>query len=190
MQFYKTERVALFLDGVNLYSASKLLSMDIDFRRLRDVFANQAHLIRTLYYTTVSEETEFSAVRPLLDWLNYNGYTVVTKPAKVYVEAEGRQKSKINMGVDIAVDAMKLAPYLDHLVLFSGDGDYRCLVAALQDVGKRVTVVSSLVTNPPMVADELRRQADQFVDLAQLQSLIGRESGAMRSARTPASEKS
>jgi uncharacterized LabA/DUF88 family protein len=190
MHFYKTERVALFLDGVNLYSASKLLGMDIDFRRLRDLFAHQSQLIRTLYYTAVSEETEFSAVRPLLDWLNYNGYTVVTKPAKTYVDTEGRQKTKTNMGVDIAVDAMRLAPHLDHIVLFSGDGDFRCVVAALQDKGKRVSVVSSLVTNPPMVADELRRQADQFIELAQLQSVIAREGGAMRAARSPASEKS
>jgi uncharacterized LabA/DUF88 family protein len=78
------------------------------------------------------------------------------------------------MDIELAVDAMELAEHLDHIVLFSGDGDFRTLVEALQHKGKRVSVVSTLTTQPPMVADELRRQADQFIDLADLQKDICR----------------
>jgi uncharacterized LabA/DUF88 family protein len=100
---------------------------------------------------------------------------MVTKPTKEFVDATGRRKIKGNMDIELAVDAMELSDYLDHIVLFSGDGDFRSLVEALQHKGKRVSVVSTLSTNPPMVADELRRQADQFIDLANLQEEIGRD---------------
>ena len=173
MHFYATERVALFIDGANLHAATKSLGFDIDFKRLLALFAEKAR--RALYYTALVEDQEFSSLRPLVDWLTYNAFTVVTKPAKTFTDVEGRRKLKGNMDVELAVDAMRLAPHLDHIVLFSGDGDFRSLVAAIQDRGKRVSVVSSLVTQPPMVADELRRQADQFIDLAELEPIISRD---------------
>jgi NYN domain len=83
------------------------------------------------------------------------------------------------------VDAMRLADALDHVVLFTGDGDFRALVAALQLKGKRVSVISTLQTTPAMVADELRRQADQFIDLAELEDHICRDP-AVRAARIDA----
>ena len=175
MNFYPNERIALFIDGANLYAAAKSLSFDIDYKRLLKLFGAKGHLVRALYYTALVEDQEYSSIRPLVDWLDYNGYTMVTKPTKEFVDAAGRRKIKGNMDIELAVDAMELADYLDHLVLFSGDGDFRSLVEALQHKGKRVTVVSTLSTNPPMVADELRRQADQFVDLASLQNEIGRD---------------
>ncbi len=132
-------------------------------------------LVWALYYTAILEDQEFNSLRPLVDWLSYNGFTLVTKPAKTFTDFEGRRKTKGNMDVEIAVDAMRLAPHLDHIVLFSGDGDFRSLVAALQEKGKRVSVVSSLVTQPPMVSDELRRQVDQFIEIAELQKIISRE---------------
>jgi len=174
MNFYPTERIALFIDGANLYAAGKSLSFDIDYRRLLALFRSQGQLVRALYYTALAEDQEYSSIRPLIDWLDYNGYTLVTKPTKEFVDATGRRKIKGNMDIELAVDAMELADHLDHLVLFSGDGDFRSLVEALQHKGKRVSVVSTLSTNPPMVADELRRQADQFIDLANLQDEIGR----------------
>lgn len=175
MHFYPTERVALFVDGANLYAAAKALGFDIDYKRLLAVFGSKARLIRALYYTALADEQEYSSIRPLIDWLDYNGYTMVTKPTKEFTDAAGRRRIKGNMDIELAVDAMELAEYLDHIVLFSGDGDFRSLVEALQHKGKRVSVVSTLVTAPPMVADELRRQADQFIDLADLQAEVGRD---------------
>jgi uncharacterized LabA/DUF88 family protein len=188
MQFYEAERVALFIDGANLHAAVRTLGFDIDFKRLLALFTQKARLVRALYYTALLEDQEFSSVRPLVDWLNYNGFTVVTKPAKSFTDGEGRRRTKGNMDVEIAVDAMRLASRLDHLVIFSGDGDFRSLVAALQEKGKRVSVVSSLVTQPAMVADELRRQADQFIDLADLEKTISRESNSRRGRVTPSAD--
>jgi len=184
MHFYETERVALLIDGANLYATSKALGFDIDYKRLLVLFRQKAHLVRALYYTALAEDQEYSSIRPLIDWLDYNGYTMVTKPTKEFTDASGRRKIKGNMDIELAVDAMRLADSLDHIVLFSGDGDFRGLVAALQQKGKRVSVISTLQTQPPMVADELRRQADQFIDLADLESLICRDPAA-RPQREP-----
>ena len=186
MHFYPTERVALFIDGANLYATAKSLGFDIDYKRLLALFSTKGQLIRALYYTALAEEQEYSSIRPLIDWLDYNGYTMVTKPTKEFVDAAGRRKIKGNMDIELAVDAMELSEYLDHVVLFSGDGDFRSLVEALQHKGKRVSVVSTLQTQPPMVADELRRQADQFIDLADLEEQICRDP-ATRPVREPGS---
>ena len=175
MNFYPNERIALFIDGANLYATAKSLAFDIDYKRLLALFRTKGQLVRALYYTALIEDQEYSSIRPLVDWLDYNGYTMVTKPTKEFVDAMGRRKIKGNMDIELAVDAMELADHLDHIVLFSGDGDFRSLVEALQHKGKRVSVVSTLATTPPMVADELRRQADQFIDLANMQNEIGRD---------------
>ena len=175
MHFYQSERVALFIDGANLYATSKSLGFDIDYKRLLTMFRSKGQLVRALYYTALAEEQEYSSIRPLIDWLDYNGYTMVTKPTKEFTDATGRRKVKGNMDIELAVDAMQLADKLDHIVLFSGDGDFRSLVQAIQEKGRRVSVISTLQTSPAMVADELRRQADQFIDLADLESQISRE---------------
>ncbi len=175
MHFYPNERIALFIDGANLYATAKSLGFDIDYKRLLTHFRTKGLLVRALYYTALAEDQEYSSIRPLIDWLDYNGFSMVTKPTKEFTDASGRRKVKGNMDIELAVDAMRLALSLDHIVLFSGDGDFRSLVAALQQMGKRVSVVSTLQTQPPMVADELRRQADQFVDIADLEQLICRD---------------
>ncbi|MFY0613519.1 MAG: NYN domain-containing protein [Hyphomicrobiaceae bacterium] len=177
MQFYPTERIALFVDGANLYATAKTLGFDIDYKRLLGFFKGQGVLVRALYYTALAEEQEYSSIRPLIDWLDYNGYTMVTKPTKEFTDAMGRRKVKGNMDIELAVDAMRLTPSLDHIVLFTGDGDFRALVAAIQEQGKRVSVVSTLQSQPPMVADELRRQADQFIEIASLENAICRDAG-------------
>jgi len=182
MHFYQTERIALFIDGANLYATAKSLGFDIDYKRLLSQFRQKGQLVRALYYTALAEDQEYSSIRPLIDWLDYNGFTMVTKPTKEFTDASGRRKIKGNMDIELAVDAMRLAKNLDHVVIFSGDGDFRSLVSALQEMGKRVSVVSTLQTQPPMVADELRRQADQFVDIADLEQLICRDQ-ASRPAR-------
>ncbi len=174
MVFYPQERIALFIDGSNLYAAARALNFDIDYKRLLELFASKGHLIRAFYYTALIEDQEYSPIRPLIDWLDYNGYAMVTKPTKEFTDASGRRKIKGNMDIELAIDVMEMAEHLDHVVLFSGDGDFRRLVEAVQRRGVRVTVVSTIRSQPPMVADELRRQADNFVELQELQPLIAR----------------
>lgn len=175
MYFYPSEKIALFIDGANLYATAKTLGFDIDYKRLLGLFRSKGQLVRALYYTAIVEDQEYSSIRPLIDWLDYNGFTMVTKPVKEFTDAMGRRKIKGNMDIELSVDAMRLADSLDHIVIFSGDGDFRSLVAAIQQKGKRVSVISTLQCQPPMVADELRRQADQFIDLADLEQLICRD---------------
>lgn len=182
MYFNPNERIALFIDGANLYATAKALAFDIDYKRLLYYFRQKGHLVRALYYTALAEDQEYSSIRPLVDWLDYNGYTMVTKPTKEFTDSFGRRKIKGNMDIELSVDAMRLADTLDHIVIFTGDGDFRALVAALQLKGRRVSVVSTLQTQPAMVADELRRQADQFIDLAELEQHICRDP-AVRAAR-------
>jgi len=174
MLFYPQERIGLFIDGSNLYAAAKALSFDIDYKRLLELFAAKGQLIRAFYYTALIEDQEYSPIRPLIDWLDYNGYTMVTKPTKEFTDAFGQRKIKGNMDIELAIDVMEMAEHLDHVVLFSGDGDFRRLVEAIQRRGVRVTIVSTIRSKPPMVADELRRQADNFVELQDLQSSIQR----------------
>ncbi len=175
MVFYPHERMALFIDGANLYAAARTLGFDIDYKRLLEEFMKKGTLVRALYYTALIEDQEYSPIRPLVDWLDYNGYTMVTKPTKEFIDASGRRKLKGNMDIEIAVDAMEMAEHVDHIVLFSGDGDFRRLVEFLQHKGRRVTVVSTVRTSPPMAADELRRQADYFLELETLIPYIGRK---------------
>src|SRR6202163_5178502 len=184
MNFYPEEKIGLFIDGSNLYAAARALGFDIDYKRLLELFSTKGRLIRAFYYTALVEDQEYSPIRPLVDWLDYNGYTMVTKPTKEFTDATGRRKIKGNMDIELTVDAMRLVEHLNHLVLFTGDGAFRALVAAMQMRGRRVSVVSTLQTQPPMVSDELRRQADQFIDLADLESQICRDQ-ATRPIREP-----
>ena len=169
-------RIAIFIDGANLYATARALGFDIDYRRLLKEFQDRGALLRAFYYTMVMEDQEYTSIRPLIDWLDYNGYTVVTKATKEFVDAGGRRKMKGTMNIELAVSAMELAGHIDAMVLFSGDGDFRSLVEAVQRRGVHVTVVSTLASQPPMVADELRRQADAFIDLAELKPKLGRDS--------------
>ena len=169
------EKIAVFIDGANLYATAKSLGFDIDYKRLLQEFQSKGYLLRAYYYTALADDQEYSSIRPLIDWLDYNGYTVVTKPTKEFVDSTGRRKIKGNMDIELAVHAMEMSEAIDHFVLFSGDGDFRSLVEALQRKGKKVSVISTLTTQPPMIADELRRQADHFVDLATMRAQIGRD---------------
>jgi uncharacterized LabA/DUF88 family protein len=183
MNFYPTERIGLFIDGSNLYAAAKALNFDIDYKKLLAFFAKQGHLVRAFYYTALIEDQEYSPIRPLVDWLDYNGYTMVTKPTKEFTDAMGRRKIKGNMDIELAIDVMEMSQHLDHIVIFSGDGDFRRLVEAVQRKGCRVSVVSTVRSQPPMVADELRRQADMFIELDSLQNQIARQQRGPTPAR-------
>lgn len=173
--FDPREKVALFIDGANLYATAKALGFDIDYKQMLVYFQKQGYLLRAYYYTAIIEDQEYSSIRPLIDWLDYNGYRVVTKPAKEFTDSTGRRKVKGNMDIELAVDAMELSDTVDHMVLFSGDGDFRSLVEALQRKGRKITVISTVSSQPPMIADDLRRQADHFIDLNSLKSEIGRD---------------
>ena len=172
--FYRDERLALFIDGANLHATTKALNLEIDFKLLRDEFLNRSKLIRIYYYTAIIKNDEFSTIKPLIDWLNYNGYTVVTKEAKEFTDSGGHRKIKGNMDIELTVDAVELAPHVDHIVLFSGDGDFQPMVKAIQRQGVRVSVVSTNRSEPPLIADELRRQCDDFIELDVLRDKIER----------------
>src|SRR3954468_12039534 len=168
MIFYPEERLAIFIDGANLYSAARGLAFDIDYRRLLELFSTKGRLIRAFYYTALVEDQEYSPIRPLVDWLDYNGYAMVTKPTKEFTDAMGRRRIKGNMDIELAIDMLEMAEHIDHAILFSGDGDFRRLVEAVQRRGVRVSVVSTIRSSPPMVSDDLRRQADNFMELQEL----------------------
>jgi uncharacterized LabA/DUF88 family protein len=171
----ESTRIAIFVDGANLNATAKALGFDIDYKRLLKEFQDRGKVIRAFYYIAISEAQEYSSIRPLIDWLDYNGFTVVTKPAKEFTDPSGRRRVKGSMDIELAIDAMELAGHVDQMILFSGDGDFRSLVEAVQRRGVRVTVISTVAIHPPMIADELRRQTDVFTDLTELRPRLGRD---------------
>ncbi|MEM6710873.1 MAG: NYN domain-containing protein [Pseudomonadota bacterium] len=182
--FDARERVAYFIDGANFYQTARALNIDIDYRRMLSQFAGDAYLVRAHYYTALADDQEFSSLRPLIDWLDYNGFHVTTKPMREFTDSNGqRRRVRPSLDVDLSVDVLTLCPEINHVVLFTGDGNYRSLVEAVQKQGRKVTVVSSLKTTPSMISDDLRRQADHFLDLADLTDRLGRASADRGSRR-------
>jgi uncharacterized LabA/DUF88 family protein len=180
MRLNVQDRTALFIDGANLHAATRSLGFDIDYRKLLEYFGNRSNLVRAYYYSALLDTEEYSPLKPLTDWLAYNGYSLVTKPAKEFTDALGRRRIKGNMDIELAIDMLELSPSLDHAILFSGDSDFRRLVEAVQRKGVRVSVVSTIKTNPPMIADELRRQADQYIELAEIATEFTRKAADNR----------
>ncbi|MEM9897960.1 MAG: NYN domain-containing protein [Pseudomonadota bacterium] len=173
------EKTAIFIDGANLYKAARSLGFDMDYRSLLARARDEAQLVRAYYYTALQEDRgqDFSPLRPLVDWLDYNGYAMVLKQDREYTDAQGKRRFKGSIDVELAVDMVAMADKLDHIVLFSGNGDFRRAVEHTQSMGVRVTIVSTVKSSPPMASDELRRQADLFVELTDIQKLIGRSGG-------------
>ncbi len=188
MGLREQEKTAFFIDGANLYKAARNLGFDIDYKSLLAKAQDGCQLIRASYYTAIQEDRDqdYSPLRPLVDWLDYNGYTMVTKITREFTDAQGRKRYKGSTDVELVVDMMLLADKLDHLVLFSGNGDFRRLIEAIQSKGVRVTIVSTVKSSPPMASDDLRRQADSFIDLADLENVIGRRGGAPRKPKPAA----
>jgi len=174
MAFYPNERIAIFIDGANLYSTMKLLDFDIDYSALLAFFNSKSRVIKANYYTALLEDAEFSPIRPLIDWLDYNGYHVISKAARQQTDRDGRARIKGNMDIEIAVDMLTLAPHIDHMVLFSGDADFAPALKAVQDKGVRVTVISTMKARQGVLGDALRRQANDFLDIADMDKSIGR----------------
>ena len=179
------EKTAFFIDGANLYKAARNLGFDIDYKNLLAKAQAGCQLLRASYYTAIQEDRDqdYSPLRPLVDWLDYNGYTMVTKVTREFTDQQGRKRFKGSTDVELVVDMMQLAGRLDHIVLFSGNGDFRRVMEAVQASGVRVTVVSTVKSAPPMASDELRRQADSFIDLADLEETVGRSGGPARKTR-------
>ncbi len=176
------ERTAFFIDGANLYKAARNLGFDIDYKSLLAKTQSSCQLVRASYYTAIQEDRDqdYSPLRPLVDWLDYNGYTMVTKTTREFTDQQGRKRFKGSTDIELVVDMMLLADRLDHIVIFSGNGDFRRAIEAVQAKGLRVSVVSTVKSSPPMASDELRRQADSFLDLADLEKAIGRSGGPQR----------
>ncbi len=174
MAFYRDERLVLFIDGASLYAAARAVGLEIDFRKLLKEFQSRGRLVRANYYTTVVESDDYSPVRPLVDWLAYNGFNVVKKTAREFTDRDGRKRVRGSMDVELAVDMLEAATYADHIVLFSGNGDFRRLVEAVKAKGVRVSIVSAMTSSPPMITDDLRREADTFIDLVDLGELVAR----------------
>lgn len=174
MIFYPNERIALFVDGINLYSCAKALGFDIDYKKLLNFFSTRGVFVRAFYYTLLSEDKEYSPLRPLTDWLTYNNYRVVTRCVRECVDGMGRSRMRGRMDIELVVDFIRMAESVDHLVLFSGDGDFQSMVEYVQNKGRRISVISTVRTQPAMVSDELRRRADQFIELDTLRPCIER----------------
>ena len=175
------KRIALVIDGHNHYATSKLIGLNTDYGKLAAWVSERGMLVRSLYYSMVEEsESGTRTVQPLLDWLDYNGFNVITKPMLIFETADGRRKITGSMHVEMTVDMLDLAPRLDEIVLVTGHGEMRAAVEAVQRRGVRVTVVSTIKTPSPQVSDDLRRQADEFVDLMTLVAIVAAPARAAR----------
>lgn len=175
MAFYKDERILLLIDGANLYAACRQLNIEVDYSKLLAEFRSKGRMLRANYYTILADkEDNFSPVRPLVDWLAHNGFTVVKKLVREFADTDGRKRAKGSMDVDITIDALELAPFVDHIVLFTGNGDFRRLVEVLKSKGKRVSIVSTAETHPPVASEELRKEADNFIEIMKISDRITR----------------
>ena len=173
--FCSSERIALFIDGSNFHSTAKLLNLEVDYLKLLSLFKEKGQLIRAYYYTALPDQSEISPLRKLTDFLDYNGYTIVSKQTKEFTDhVTGERRVKGNMDMELALDMLKMSEHLDHVYLFSGDGDFCRLLGEVQDRGVRVTVISSIHTQPKLIADALRRKADAFLDLDDIYEELSR----------------
>jgi uncharacterized LabA/DUF88 family protein len=168
-----SKTTAILVDGSNLHAAYTALGLtSVDFKRAREYFGP---VFKACYFTALPPKDETSTLRPMVDFLEYNEWTVYQKEWKQFTDAQGVTKTKGNMDVEMAVVAMRIAPCVTHTVLFTGDGDFQFLVRELQQCyNHHVTVVSTIKSRPAMCADLLRRQADTFIDLVDLHAHVGR----------------
>lgn len=179
----QSEKTALFIDGANLYKSARNLGFDMDYKSLLAKSRDNSQFVRAYYYTAMQDERgqDFSPLRPLVDWLDYNGYTMVTKTSREFTDAQGKKRFKGSIDIELTVDLLTLSSQIDHAIIFTGNGDFRRAIEAAQAAGVKVSVVSTMKSSPPMASDELRRQADMFIDLVDLEKDIGRSGGQKRS---------
>jgi len=170
------QRVDVLIDGPSFYATTRSLGYEVDYKKFRDHFDEVCDLHRIYYFTAITDNPDdHSPVKPLVDWLGYNGFRTITKPLREFIDPGGRRRTKGNMAVEIATELVNAAEHAEHILLFSGEGDLSYAVDAAQRKGAKVTVVSSLKVDPPAISDDLRRAADRFVDLADVKDLILRK---------------
>ena len=167
-------KVAIFIDGSNLWQTCRNLNMKINFKQLREWAAEQNTIWLGYYTGLVSNRDEENPLIKMTDWLSYNGYIVVKKQASTVNSNDSDEERIIkgNIDVDITVDMMLMAENVDTIILFSGDGDFIPVVEAVQrKYGVYVICVSS--TKPVnIVSGELRRKVNQFIELDDLRETI------------------
>lgn len=173
--FRPTETTYLLIDGVALHHASRANGISVDFKRLLQWLRERTRLVRAIYFTAlVEEDDEVISVKPLVDWLDYNGYMTVTKAARIYSNEDGTRRVKGSMNVEIAMMMAELAGIAEHIVLASGDADLIPAVKYVQQRGSRVSVISTLHSRPPCVSDDLRRQTDDYIDIVSIEKHVAR----------------
>ena len=175
--FYKNEKVAVLIDGAYLYALSRNLDFDIDYNRLLKWIGMRGQLLRASYYTVIQEDQEYSPIRPLVDWLDYNGFKVITKTSKEDNTLHIRKK-RPDIHVELSVDAMAIAKDVDHILLCAGDSDFTHLVKVLQTQGVRTSLFGTIQTSGQITSDELRRHADYFIEMKDIISDICRDSNS------------
>lgn len=164
-----TDKVAIFIDGGSTYAAAKSLNIDIDYKCLPAAICPKAKVVRAAYYTVAVERPdEFRPMQSLLDFLSYNGFIVTAREVREY---EGGRRERGSIAVDLALDALELSAHVDHVFILTGDLDFLPLIEGIQRRGRRVTIVSTVNA----CADELRRQADTFIDLVDIKGIISRD---------------
>ena len=175
LPFDSRANVMLFFDGANTQMAAKALSFEIDYKKLRDGFAERCNVLRSYYFQATPPDgyENYAYVKPLTDFLSYNNYHLITKPFRQFKDADGVVRGKGNMDIEIAIQMMKSMNKADYLFLFSGDGDFKPLLEECQLNGHaQIVVVSTLHSEPPVVSDELRKQADHYIDWANLEPVV------------------
>lgn len=184
--FHKNERIALFIDGHALHNAAKSIDLTVDYASLRKEFAARGKLVHAYFYAAIDEDAEFSAVRKLADYLDYNGYMVRTRALQRRVQEDGNVRIKASIAVQMAVEARDVAEHVEHIVLFTGDGDMVHTVKSIQRLGVRVSVCGTRKGKESLLSDELRREVDNVIELDDLRRVIERQTDRHRESRVPA----
>lgn len=188
MYFHQDERLAIFIDGQHLFSASRNLGFDVDYRNFLECFRKKGKVIRAYYYAVHVDNGEYSPLKPLTDWLAYNGYALSMRTTTEHTDSQGRRRIP-HTDLEMLADMFGIADHVDHMVIVTGNGGYCRGVSLIQQRGVRVSVLSSIKTDSPMLSDDLRRTCDQFIELQEIKSeftRVNREPRMSRDGVTPA----
>ena len=165
-----SNKIALFIDGANLYATAKTLGFDIDYKRLLKEFQGRGTLLRAFYYTAIIEDQEYSSIRPLIDWLDYNGYTVVTKATKEFIDA-----SELQCDWQLRIDPDVPAPAPEQAMAV-----FRIFQELLSNVGRhaqasavRICIEASCETLCIEIADNGRGAARAAFDSPRAYGVLG-----------------
>ncbi len=163
------ERIALFIDGANVYAAAKRLGWNFDHRKILEHFGGYGTLHNAFYYTAVPLPMDDKQKR-FIDALTYMGYTVRTRPLRESTDEHGDTQRRASLDIEIVTDLLTTDARYDTAVLLTGDGDFERPVEVLRARGKRVIVASI----PEMTSYELRNAADQYIDFKDIREAVER----------------